>query len=385
MEESSSSSSTPPSESSLVDTPTTTGNNDNNSNSNWTDDEFEVYLHQELQQRNPNLYKQYPKVFALAPKCILKWRQRYQGNPSLWKRIFQKDRVIKEFIEAVPIIDAVQTIVNHYHSHHEQEKLTILDLACGRGYLSMFLSEMLPPSRVEKFVLVDKQWPLHGATPKPHHISWTHIYGSLTTSMSSQDDIPSKTYYETWPIPLNTSKQDLKCGRQLRQIEALYLSDSAKPVIIVAVHLCGTLSLKAIELFNRNPDTARFLCLKPCCLPGMIHAKRMEIFQFSGSEHSFDSRLVCMAGKWNKNVWNGPPRHQLQSYFQRWANNLFWGIDATTTKKIRCQILVQSKGGYQNEFLFAERKPETKALWEQLLRQHEKEQEKVEQKGQKNN
>lgn len=67
------------------------------------------------------------------------------------------------------------------------------------------------------------------------------------------------------------------------------------PIILVAVHLCGTLSLKAVELFNRNPET-KFFCLKPCCLPTMVHAKRKEIFKLG--EHSFEAKEVCTFLSW---------------------------------------------------------------------------------------
>jgi len=39
--------------------------------------------------------------------------------------------------------------------------------------------------------------------------------------------------------------------------------------------------------------------------------------------------------------------------------------DASKLKKM---VVVQHKGGYQNEFLFAERSPETAPVWEALRR-----------------
>ena len=322
----------------------------------WTDEEFEQHLHGEL-IKDP-IYKDYKDVFDAAPKCISKWRQRYRGNPSLWKRIFQKERVMKEFIEAAPIIDAVQKLVEN-SDLKDGEKYTIIDLACGRGYLSMFLSELLPPEKVKKFVLVDKQWPMHGSEPTSSHISWTHIYGSFKKC----EDQSMPNYYESWPIPLNTSKQDLKSAASRRKMEQLYFQDG--PIILVAVHLCGILSIRAVELFNNNP-AVQFFVLKPCCLPGMIHAKRKEVFQL-GPTHTFDAKLVCMAGKWKKNVWKGPPRTLLKSYFERWAENLYLGIDDREARKSQRHVEVQSSGGYQNEFLFAERLPGSEILSDDLF------------------
>jgi len=261
--------------------------------------------------------------------------------------MYDEKRVLKEFIEAVPIIDYVRRLVTAATTTdlQDDEKYTIIDLACGRGYLSMILSECLPPNKVERFVLVDKGWPMHGTIPGPQHISWEHIYGihpsspSSSSSSSSNDNGNSETcvfieteeaneegnarsneddqckninlpssqghcYYSTWPIPLNTAKVDLKKSKEIRMLERRLLSfDSSSssssslqyttiagdnenglnaaisntgsgnkgPIILVAIHLCGTLSLKAVDLFNNNPRV-RYFCLKPCCLPGMVRS-----------------------------------------------------------------------------------------------------------------
>ena len=73
-----------------------------------------------------------------------------------------------------------------------------------------------------------------------------------------------------------------------------------------------------------------------------------------------------MAGRWVKNTWHGPPRTHTKGYFERWANNLFLGINDADAAKIKKTIMVQHDGGYQNEFLFAERLPETAPVWDVL-------------------
>ena len=57
----------------------------------------------------------------------MKWRHRYYGNKVLWRRIFKFDRIKKEFVEAVPIIDTIYKLVinNTSHNDDEDEKLTI--------------------------------------------------------------------------------------------------------------------------------------------------------------------------------------------------------------------------------------------------------------------
>ncbi|CAB9500910.1 expressed unknown protein [Seminavis robusta] len=370
-----------------------------------TDDEFESWMLAEFVKPhgNASLYQEYREIFHLAASAVRKWRQRFHGDPSVWKRLFDKDRVTKEFIEAIPIIQAVFTFFasnDNDSNDNDTASYTVVDLASGKGYLSMLLAELLPPSKVQRFVLMDKAWPTYDQEPQKHHMSKAHIAGD---------------YQDKWPIPLVTSKQDFKKSRQRTLLQDRFFSQG--PVILLAVHLCGTLSLKAVDFFNHNTNIV-FFALKPCCLPGIIHAKRKEVFQFRHTctkdnatdsteplrcYHSFEAATVCMHGKWNKNVWKGPHRSTLTAYFETWADNLYLGIateqhdtdtidtpnqrkdtddnppnkpkyrtqTGTMAHKLQKTVAVQTEGGYQNEFLFAQRCPVTPSVWEQLLLQDE--------------
>jgi hypothetical protein len=92
-----------------------------------SDDDFQSWILQELETENPELQKKFPDVFVKISTCILKWRKRYHGNAPLWNRIFKRDRVIKEAIESVPIIHAVDKWMTTH------EKVTIIDLCSGKG------------------------------------------------------------------------------------------------------------------------------------------------------------------------------------------------------------------------------------------------------------
>jgi len=361
-----------------------------------SDDDFRKALEERMAE-NP-LSKEYPYLISKAPDCFVRWRKRYAtSNPKLWRRIFHVDRVLKEFFEAVPVLDAVVKMIEDDTRLQKQQKYTIIDLCSGKGYLGMFLSEILPPSKVFRIVLMDKAWPMRNAPVKPQHINWEHIYGTIGNGNESDksgssgeekdecdeatkehpktagggSSSSSRSYYDTWPIPIDTSKQDLKASRQLQLIQKHYLSNpSEHPVIMLAIHLCGILSLRAIDLFNANPSV-KFLALKPCCLPGMIHAKRHELFRIGS--HCFEASEVCVHGKWNKDKWEkGPPRSHLKPKFQKWSSHLYQGIgfsdeaesknesndnDDDSVRKVHAKIVVQHGGGFQNDFLFAERTP----------------------------
>ena len=349
-----------------------------------TDDEFASWLSTELADAPGR--DVYETTFDSAILAIVKWRQRFRGNPAVWKRIFKKDRVFKELIESVPVLDLVQNFVNsNANSETGDEKITILDLCSGKGFLSMFLSEMLPPEKVTKILLVDKAWAMCNSEVLPHHMNWDHIYGDIppTNQQSSfaenepRDQESLSTYFATWPIPLHTSKQNLKQSCNQRQMKKRVFDRAEGPILILAVHLCGTLSLRAVDFFNNN-ENVKMLCLKPCCLPGMVHAKRKDTFTIG--RHSFPATEVCSNGSFTKKDWSGPPRWHLEKKFNLWSNHLYEGIDIDSDvdgepcddlenmnkpgRKDKREIKVQVDGGFQNTYLLAERVPLTSDIWD---------------------
>ena len=136
------------------------------------------------------------------------------------------------------------------------------------------------------------------------------------------------------------------------------------PVAVLAVHLCGTLSLRALDLFNSQPAT-QFLVLKPCCLPPMLHAVRNETFVVGG--HAFDAADVASHGKFRGGDWIGPPRRAIQPKFERWAAHLEAGalVRAGGRKSLE-RSEVQTKGGFQNLYIFAEHDRPSAKLWDGL-------------------
>mmetsp|Transcript_1494 Transcript_1494/g.2228 ORF Transcript_1494/g.2228 Transcript_1494/m.2228 type:complete len:396 (-) Transcript_1494:28-1215(-) len=341
-----------------------------------SDQEFHTWLQEQVQDapgRNT-----YASTYEDSLTAIVNWRKRYRGNPQVWKRIFKKDRVVKELIESAPVIEFVKRAMDN---QGDDEKFTIIDLCSGKGYLSMFLSEILPKEKVDKFILVDKAWAIANKKTttelKPHHMNWDHIYGTTVNT-----DGEESSYFTTWPIPLYTSKQDLKDSCNQRQMTKHFFNKIDGPVIILAVHLCGTLSLKAIDMFNNNQ--VKLFALKPCCLPQMVYANRGDVFRIG--QHEFDAKDVCSNGQYNKGNWNGPPRWHLQPRFDYWADNLFKGIDVGGSSsleqdgsedsgyrvsmsshdgiKVKDDIVIQVDGGFQNTYIFAEREPVTPAIWE---------------------
>ena len=301
----------------------------------------------------------YSRAFEGAVSAALEWRRRFRGNPGLWRRIFKKGRFVKELTETAPIIDAVLNLVEST-TLADGEQFTIVDLCCGKGFLSMTLSELLDPRKVERCVLVDKAWPRSGSSLEvlPHQMNWEHIYGHHFDT-----DGARVGYFESWPIRLVTSKQDLKKGSTRRALKGAIFAKASGPVLVLAVHLCGTLSLRAAEMFNDH-ENVKMMVLKPCCLPSIIHSQREEIFQLG--THSFLASEVCSNGRFKNKKWSGPPRWHLEQRFERWAENLELGVGAEGIKTSNSRIVVQVKGGFQNRYIWAERPIHTEALWDCL-------------------
>mmetsp|Transcript_24982 Transcript_24982/g.61507 ORF Transcript_24982/g.61507 Transcript_24982/m.61507 type:complete len:334 (+) Transcript_24982:152-1153(+) len=290
---------------------------------------------------------------------------------GIWKRLFKRDRVVKEVLESIPIIHAIDKYVRSMEQDEGQtNKITILDLCSGKGYLSMILSEYLPPDKVEKFVLIDKAWPMCHAEPKPHHMNWDHIYGNYTISITEEDGSAKtvlKSYFTTWPIPLHTSKQNLKKTSDMKRLQQRLGKLESGPCFVLGVHLCGTLSIQAVQMFYSVPSI-HGLILKPCCLPGMAYEKQQTHFQ--AGKYSFPTKEVCAPGYWKKKEWEGPPRWHLEGKFDAWCRHLYEGMKHVSTDVgVVTKLLeapVQTSGGFQNTFLFAQKEPTTDLMWDEI-------------------
>ncbi|CAD7930374.1 unnamed protein product [Amoebophrya sp. A25] len=324
--------------------------------------------------------KLYPELIDKSVPILEKWRTALPR--SAWSKLMKKTqgphpRVVKELNEAAPVIQRVLEFLEKYKVAAGQEAeqvaagqeaeqgttpstksttpyYTIVDLGCGLGILSMFLSELLnaasstttsttsqeSAATVKEFYLVDKMWPqtrVASTNSDGLHMTRDHI------------DLVD------WPIPLRTLKMDIKKGRDLADlvhyifengrkedrgsgnrignvdhvevdgVEAVLnggksdagtrgsaevikvkkeniftrraqQAQQAQPprpknqIILLGVHLCGSLSLRFVELVNKNPETVRFAALKPCCLPGKMHLHHEMLYRVGN--HEFTARDI---------------------------------------------------------------------------------------------
>ena len=285
--------------------------------------------------------RDYPHIIDECVQVMKKWKRNFPQK--VWLRVVKGDRLAKELNESAPVIERALKYVDAIEVPSPDERVVIVDLCSGFGYLAMFLSELLPAEKVREIILVDKMWSMFGLQPKPHHINWEHVYG-----------VGDWKY--DWPIQMTTRKVDLKERGEVHQLAMHVFNRWNGPFIVLGIHLCGTLSIKAVELFNKHPNT-QHLILKPCCLPDFSWTYRADHFPPIGKhKHLIPTKEVCSRGKWKRNKWVGPPRSYLQAKFVAWNDHLCKAIeedDGNITKSIE-EIKVQTSH-FQNLFIFGER------------------------------
>jgi hypothetical protein len=349
--------------------------------------------------KNLPQYESFRALYDRAIDIMISWEKRFASEPKVWSRFVKGggQRMIKELVESAPVIDRVWNHVQAMESTHTDasttacptnpmfERVTIVDLCSGFGFLSMFLSELLPPNRVKKIVMVDNQWSrtqltamtatsgysledpvgvnastttrdagqsmaalslseveVDGMGPETSNISGIE---EENTARSGNKQYISVDHFTgpnaaTWPIPIEASKQDIKSRATLRSMQKIIFDravgasngndgDGTDGIIIIGVHLCGLLSLRAVDMFNANSSRVSLFILKPCCLPNTGHIKKRGSFALG--RHIIPCVEVCAAGKWVGNAvegaWKGPPRNHLTGRFKAWTKHLMLGID----------------------------------------------------------
>ena len=166
----------------------------------------------------------------------------------------------------------VAALIQHLEEHKSEAPFTIVDLCSGFGFVSLFLSDLLDPAIVAAIHLLDRRWPMRGQA-------------------RSSEDAQSCEHIEAgcWRVPLLTRKVDIRKAREQRQLTEHLFERASGRVAILGVHLCGSLSCNAVDIFLANPSVG-FLGLKPCCLPGKAKAQRAE--QWTLGHHTFTASEI---------------------------------------------------------------------------------------------
>mmetsp|Transcript_138912 Transcript_138912/g.241553 ORF Transcript_138912/g.241553 Transcript_138912/m.241553 type:complete len:448 (-) Transcript_138912:566-1909(-) len=301
--------------------------------------DFEEWVQKEM-YASPLYFSEYRPLIERAAAVVCTLRERFIiQERSLWLRLMKNGRMLKELNEIIPVVARVLAHVDSTDTAKDGP-ITVLDLCSGVGYMSVLLAELLRDSpKIARFVLVDHQFPLLGRPTEPHHINPDHLL--------KQDLFPHELTYR---------KYDLKKSNGHRCLQAHVIERAPGPVIVLGVHLCGLLSIRAVQTFNDNPRCS-FMALKPCCLPPPWPGRRPDERVWTLGGHRIVARDVCARGSYNKNQWSGPPKAYLRPTFQRWAADLFRCLDVEPagTKDMADVKLLHDNAHYQTLFVFAQR------------------------------
>lgn len=201
-------------------------------------------------------YVQYPILMERCRPIVQLWHDTFsESEPKIWKKM--KRGIPKELNEIAFILDEMINMCNAC----SKEGITIIDMCSGFGFLSMFLSHLLPSQKVGRIIPIDILFLAHNANKTEiddttaHHLPTKHLTSDIH------------------PIPIRPRKANIKKGRELKQVSKYCISSSPSDVVILGVHLCKSLSVHTTKLFTMNSRSSR-LYLKPCCLVGRRDLQR---------------------------------------------------------------------------------------------------------------
>lgn len=287
----------------------------------------------------------YPELAERATQILANWYRRFPAK--VWSRMVKIadsgtgrtqriPKVLKEFNEAAPVLVRLLSWVAESKAAGHGP-IDIIDLCSGFGFLSMFAAELLPPESVNCIYLVDHSWANRGVEPgqDSNHISSDHIYRG------------------DWPISLLTLKLDICKGADVRGLARHVISDP-RPTIICGIHLCGTLSLRACQLFNDSVASGCGvigLMLAPCCLPHRQQRKRRFLYDVGG--HRFGATELFEKGTVADSVGCSAPEGAYTAYTRHLFECL--KIEEKTKENIPIHRATEKGGGQgaQNIFLTA--------------------------------
>lgn len=189
-------------------------------------------------------------------------------------------RLRKEISESYAVLHAVQAcckslgIISAARNANNSddirlENIFLIDLCSGKGITTGLCGVLDPGKESNNFYLaIDKML--------PHTIP--HFLNSELIEYRCRDIMAESMYDE---IAIIVREQTMQFGRTC---------------ILVGMHLCGLLSERAIDLFDRTPEI-RGVILSPCCLPKK-HEQQKIMFTKSKSNDAEKSAELFNYFRW---------------------------------------------------------------------------------------
>lgn len=196
----------------------------------------------------------YQETIAQVASILRQWGLKWAGKPE-WQSLLNKRSLQHE---------AEESTVALYHLHqwllsreNKDEPLIIVDVCCGKGLFSMFLSYMMgsfwkDDASINRIVMLDKM--------TSNEVSWHHIH--VANEFAADENRPTMEIWEG----CNLHDHDKVLSRML---------DLKSVLALVGIHLCKTLGPSCVGLANGlGPSRCPYLCLAPCCMPRLVTTKK---------------------------------------------------------------------------------------------------------------
>jgi len=190
------------------------------------------------------------------------WLKRYSRCPS-WKVVVNSPHpLVRELEDAVvPLQQVVDTCFGSSWSSDSQNNdglssgpadslpICIVDLCAGKAFIALALLELADcwpnvRKKLGALAIVEKRCP-----------SYEHVFEIATRIQLPLIVLQDNIHNEAFPGCLLSKLQPCLLG-------------------FVAVHLCGRLSSRAVELFNLLGRRCQFLFLAPCCMPSGVPPRK---------------------------------------------------------------------------------------------------------------
>ena len=205
----------------------------------------------------PHHQQRINKVTAQVTNILKEWGNNWAGK-SEWQSLLGKQSLLHEVEESIV---ALSFLLEWLENRKETTPLTLVDVCCGKGILSMLASFVLRehPS-VKEIIMLDKQT----------DINWNH-----TRIANDSADNERRPIIEAWG-GCNLNEIDSIVERLEERQDMQYA--------LIGIHLCKLLSPSCVGLANTlGQEKCPFLCLAPCCMPRAVLQSKKKINSMKSS------------------------------------------------------------------------------------------------------
>jgi hypothetical protein len=210
------------------------------------------------EQRNPLICRFFHDLETCYPASAVQ----LLSSPAL-HCLNRRGKFTRELTEALAMLAQLRRIIARAEAHSDETDETdetdepdepgdtgsrpgsgswhVIDLCCGKAFFGTLVAALFPSCCVH---CVDRQPP----TFLPHFV----LAGLAERIAYVQLDVLSIGF--------------------VNEVRALIEANGGRRVIVMGMHLCGILALRAIDLIRQLPRVEA-LVLAPCCLPNAAHAE----------------------------------------------------------------------------------------------------------------